>query len=97
MTPIFGEDNGVVKVGFNWKHILLSTQDGMLTDDKCRVKLTVSQAEELIEQLKLSIMWKKRWNQLSGNVASAKDRWESHKKLQLEMLEYKQIKREAGV
>lgn len=97
MTPIFGEYDGVVKVGFNWKHILLSTQNGLYADEKCKVKLSVEQAEELIEGLKRSIMWQKRWKQLSGSSPSAEDRWESHKKLQAEMLEYKNIEREARV
>ena len=97
MTPIFGEYDGVVKVGFNWKHILLSTQNGLYGDEKCKVKLSVGQAEELIDGLKRSIMWQKRWKQLSGSSPSAEDQWESHKQLQVEMLEYKNIEREAGV
>lgn len=96
MTPIFIGDGSMVKVGFNWKNILLQ-HDRSLGDEGCKVGLTIEQAEELISLLKQNVMWKKRWHQLAGRNATAEDRLLAHKKLQKEMLEYNVIEREAGV
>lgn len=96
MTPIFIENNSIVRVGFNWKNILLQC-DESIAEKGCKVGMTIEQAEELIDVLKKNIMWNKRWHQLAGRNATQKDRWDAHKQLQKEMLEYKGIEREAGV
>lgn len=96
MTPIFVNDGSVVKVGFNWKSILLQC-DESLSSKGCKVGLSLDEAEELIEVLKRNVMWKKRWHQLAGRNATGDERLIAHKKLQKEMLEYKNIEREAGV